>query len=88
MSQPAHKCDNNCAIFNQKYAQKLSITFKMAYSCFSFDAKLNFVNKSFITLTSCLLGLEHKSQEILEHFLFLKRLQYLKGWQIEWLAFG
>ena len=34
MSQPAHKCDNNCAIFNQKYAQKLSITFKMAYSCY------------------------------------------------------
>ena len=33
MSEPAQKCENNAAIFNQNYAQKLFIAFKMAYTC-------------------------------------------------------
>ena len=55
MSEPAQKCKNN-AIFNQKYTQKLFIAFKMAfYCCFSLRGNLNFLDflqKSFITLTA------------------------------------
>ena len=33
MSEPAQKFENNEAISNQNYGQKLFIAFKMAYSC-------------------------------------------------------
>ena len=55
MSEPEQKCENN-AVFKQNYTAKLLITFKMAYSCcFSLGGNvdfLDFLQKSFITLTS------------------------------------
>ena len=43
MSEPALKCENNCAIFKQCCALKLYIAFKMAfYCCFSFVGNLDF----------------------------------------------
>ena len=55
MSEPAQKCEKN-AIFNQNYAQKLFIAFKMAYSCcFGLRGNLNFpdfLQKTFIPSTT------------------------------------
>ena len=40
MSEPALKCENNCAIFKQNYTPKPFIAFKMAYyCCFRFPPK-------------------------------------------------
>ena len=44
MSEPEQKCENN-AVFKQNYTAKLSITFKMAYSCcFSLGGNLDFLD--------------------------------------------
>ena len=46
MSEPAQTCENN-TIFNQNYAQKLFIAFKMAYSC-SFGWRGNLDSPDFL----------------------------------------
>ena len=52
MSGPEQKCGNN-DISNQNYAFKMFIAFKIAYSCcFSVGGNLDFLQKSFITLTT------------------------------------
>ena len=55
MSEPAQQCENN-TIFNQNYALKLFISFKISYSCyFGFRGNLDFpdfIQKSFITSTT------------------------------------
>ena len=43
MPEPAQKCENNEAIFNQNNGHKLFIAFKMAYSCcFGLRGNLDF----------------------------------------------
>ena len=54
MSEPALKCENNCAIFKQIFTQKLFTSFKMPYSrYFGYRGNLefsDFIQKKFCNI--------------------------------------